>query len=283
MDEKETIQYPLAIEAIPPATIGEYCHRYPTRIGDRLLSNRDIYVTEPNKTSSAYGGLTVADRLIIYDDRRIKPTGFEFGIKVHPPEWSESLTGGYAIHTAAMITAMLVNQETFPGSTVVDYGSGIGILSVVALAFGASKVIMYEMNPKAVKEIGELLRLNEIPLERVEIIQDDLKNATIHTRILSMADVGIANIGKWPQYGNAFKFAVEATSLSPKMKYYFAGGNPFPTFLTLPGWNNYLRERSPSYEEIQKLLDEKGFRTHSRIDAIHENFSDGSRVLVASK
>ena len=45
------------------------------------------------------------------------------------------------LHTMLMIGAMLDNADKFKGATVIDIGSGYGLLSSIALSMGAKRAV----------------------------------------------------------------------------------------------------------------------------------------------
>lgn len=164
--EREQVPYTVQTSAVREeewATAWkEYYH--PTRLGDRLVvcPSWEHYDKEP-------------DELVITLD-----PGMAFGTGTH--------------HTTRLC-AKLLEQVVRPGDTVLDMGTGSGILSIAALMLGASKAVGVDIDPVAVRTAGENAAENGFGPDRFVPLCGDL----VHDRKLAQEiggeyDVIAANI-----------------------------------------------------------------------------------------
>lgn len=71
-------------------------------------------------------------------------------------------------HKTTQMCIEALEQRVKPGMTVLDYGTGSGILAMVAWHLGAKEVYATEMDPEQVKFAQKVWALNEIPVVLVE-------------------------------------------------------------------------------------------------------------------
>jgi len=84
-----------------------------------------------------------------------------------------------------------------PGGTVLDVGTGTGILGMAALLFGAARVSAVDNDPEAVRVADENIRLNDLS-ERIDVSGRDLEDLDtsfdvvtaniVHDVLLDLAD-----------------------------------------------------------------------------------------------
>jgi len=125
-----------------------------------------------------------------------------------PPDTSgpqDSITA----YSAGFITAMQQHADRFKGATVIDAGSGSGILSLVALHLGAKKAVLIDMMDKQIDLSRALLTAHGYH-EGVDFVvvkgdlEDDFPAVVQNVKELGLATdhlIGLANIGIW--YGDA--------------------------------------------------------------------------------
>ena len=94
---------------------------------------------------------------------------------------------GHHATTTLMMTYLL--DLDISGKTVIDMGTGTGILAILAVMRGAKKVIGIEIDPAAYSNAIENIKLNNT---EVEIIKGDATNLTD----CPVADIFIANINR---------------------------------------------------------------------------------------
>lgn len=253
---------------------------------DRPIIHGADYYSEIKTDHWHHSSAVVIDGLglSIIDPRYIEKSETNIQILISE-EHGTDLYAGYLPHTVAAMAAIISIKDEIIGSTFVDYGSGNGILSILALKLGASKVILYENNPRSIAICKKYLDDNNIDPTRYQIIEDDLSNAENYKDVLGTADIGIANIGPWTDYGDAYIQAINATKLSPMMKKYISGGAPFYRYNRLPqdsaNWNDFhSRERLP--DVVTSQLEKGGFKIEAHLDCVHSNTDTCSRVFVCS-
>lgn len=117
-------------------------------------------------------------------------------------------------YSALMIAGMLAAADSFKGATVIDAGSGAGLLSLIALGLGAKNVIPVENSVMEIQlakatlkkgiEEGRVTFIEE-SLKRTETLTSRLKNAGLDLNPEQL--IGLANIGPW--YGKTNYKAIE--------------------------------------------------------------------------
>ena len=76
------------------------------------------------------------------------------------------LTFGTGSHASTQLCLEGVEEHTVPGKSIIDLGCGSGILSIAALALGASHAVAVDIDPKAVDVAYENAALNGIGKDR---------------------------------------------------------------------------------------------------------------------
>jgi ribosomal protein L11 methyltransferase len=77
---------------------------------------------------------------------------------------------GTGHHATTEMMMRLMLEENFSGKTVLDFGCGTGILSILAAKLGASSVLAIDNDPWAVENCRENFELNGISNARVVLI-----------------------------------------------------------------------------------------------------------------
>jgi len=113
------------------------------------------------------------------------------------------------------ISAMLSNQRQFQNSLVIDLGAGSGLLSLVALSMGASRVYLFESDPvlayiaRGILEAQGYRKGKEF--EILGSIEDSKKiiASLIAQNKGQRKVIELANLGPWPFYGSANQDALD--------------------------------------------------------------------------
>ena len=95
---------------------------------------------------------------------------------------------GTGTHETTALCAELIEEYLRPGDSVIDIGTGSGILAIAAAEYGAGEVLATDIDALAVQVAGENVRRNGVA-DRVTVRQGDLL-AAVDRR----ADIVIANI-----------------------------------------------------------------------------------------
>lgn len=139
-----------------------------------------------NNWKKYFGPIRAADRIVV------KPTWCEY--KPYADDLVVEIDPGMAFgaggHETTRMSIKLIEQFLYNGDTVVDVGSGSGVLAIAAAKLGAGQVFALEVDPTAVKVATENVHANEAH-EKVTVLQSDLLSdlpAEVH------ADLMVANI-----------------------------------------------------------------------------------------
>ena len=189
-----------------------------------LLPLIDKDLLDPGKSKHALDGLDLRSMVEAIKDKLIKTTG-ELYLKnssnillVSP----FSAVPGHPInpYSALMIAGMLAAANSFKGATIVDAGSGAGLLSLVALGLGAENAVLIENNDielqlaRAILEAQEykkdekFIRVKESLGIKTKALIEILKK-TSGLDLSPQRLIGLANIGPWEWYGKANHKAIE--------------------------------------------------------------------------
>lgn len=114
------------------------------------------------------------------------------------------LAFGSGTHNTTSLCLQWLEQNCTPGSTVIDYGCGSGVLAIAAALLGAGKVIAVDNDPQAITATGENSDRNQISSELIAAyLPDDLPQAIEQEQ----TDILLANILAEPLLQLAEKFA----------------------------------------------------------------------------
>lgn len=103
-------------------------------------------------------------------------------------ELDPGMAFGTGTHHTTVMCMQSLDSEIKPGDTVIDVGTGSGILSIIAAKLGAAKVQAIDLDPMAVRVASENIALNDVS-DIVTVAQGDLL-----TGVTGQADIIVANI-----------------------------------------------------------------------------------------
>lgn len=116
-----------------------------------------------------------------------KPAGTEVEVVIYP-----ALAFGTGDHPTTRACLWFIEKYLAAGMDFLDVGTGSGILSILAVRLGAKKVVALDIDPLASAEVKRNLRLNAIPLQRVEQVEGDLDKLGKRKFDLIVANVGLS-------------------------------------------------------------------------------------------
>jgi ribosomal protein L11 methyltransferase len=128
----------------------------------RFLADADW--AEAWKTS--YDVLRVGHRLVIKPTwRNYTPQTDDLIITLDP-----GMAFGSGLHPTTRLCLGVIEDHLIPGATVLDVGTGSGILAIAAAQLGASRVLALDTDPMAVQVARENVALNHVePVVHVEV------------------------------------------------------------------------------------------------------------------
>ena len=130
--------------------------------------------------------IVVGDRCVIHSSFHTDVPSAEYDIVIDP---KMAFGTGHHATTSQVISALL--DLDLNGKTVIDMGSGTGILAILAAMRGAAKVSAIEIDTPAWENALENLALNGVE-QRVEMLNGD---ASLLPEV-AKADVFLANINR---------------------------------------------------------------------------------------
>ncbi|GHV34091.1 ribosomal protein L11 methyltransferase [Synergistales bacterium] len=96
---------------------------------------------------------------------------------------------GTGYHESTQIAISLIERFVKKGDTIIDIGTGSGILFIVALKLGAASAVARDIDPTVVAEALRNMKLNDIPFDKC-----DLRVGALLNGIEVKADILTANI-----------------------------------------------------------------------------------------
>jgi ribosomal protein L11 methyltransferase len=97
-----------------------------------------------------------------------------------------SMGFGTGHHATTRLCLAALQQFDVKGSTVIDIGTGSGVLAIAAMLLGAARVIAIDDDPDAIQAARENVELNHVNV--------DLRVADLRTIVLSRFDLVLANL-----------------------------------------------------------------------------------------
>jgi ribosomal protein L11 methyltransferase len=93
---------------------------------------------------------------------------------------------GTGYHESTQIALSFVERFIEPGATIVDIGTGSGILFIAALKLGASRALARDLDPTTVAEALRNMGLNDLPFDACDLaVGDLLKGVDIRADVLT--------------------------------------------------------------------------------------------------
>lgn len=83
---------------------------------------------------------------------------------------------GTGHHATTLLMIKMMSEVDFKGKTVLDYGTGTGILAIIADKLGASKIVAVDNDPKSIANAADNFRLNRC--KRIELRQASIADGT---------------------------------------------------------------------------------------------------------
>jgi len=196
------------------------------------------------------------------------PQDPRWGIRGGPKAANWAPAPFISTYTVPVIAAMLF--KGCAGQSVTDFGSGYGILALLALRLGAGRVHAIEKYEDAVYRATGVLGVNGYSSENIgpesapikflnqsfgrTQIAEDPQSLGLPKEISKTADMVVANIGA--AYGSAHEDIIEAAGAWPKCKTLILGG------YTIPYYDNAHGER----ESILDQMAAAGFVSQTEIE-----------------
>lgn len=131
--------------------------------------------------------VVIGHSIVVHDTRHTSVPALPYDILISPRQAFG--TGNH--HTTRMLMEWLV-ETPLEGRTVVDAGTGTGVLSIMCVLRGATHVLAYDIDEWSANNARDNLLLNGIGTDRVKVLLGDasvLRGAT-------QADMLMANINR---------------------------------------------------------------------------------------
>ena len=103
-------------------------------------------------------------------------------MNVPPPYWAFAWAGGQAL-----ARYVLDNPELVAGKTVIDLGSGSGLVAIAAAKAGARRVLAFDIDRLAIAAIGLNAAMNGVDVIAAE--RDVFESSLPHSDVLLVGDL----------------------------------------------------------------------------------------------
>lgn len=128
----------------------------------------------------------ISERFVVKPTwRKYEPQEDELVIEIDPGR-----AFGTGTHPTTSLCIKLMEENIKEGNTVIDVGTGSGILMVAAEKLGAGKIVGTDIDPVAVEVAEENLLLNKVDMEKAKAYAGDLVTVVQNEKF----DVVVANI-----------------------------------------------------------------------------------------
>jgi ribosomal protein L11 methyltransferase len=101
---------------------------------------------------------------------------------------------GTGYHESTQIALSLIERFVKVGDTIIDVGTGSGILFIAALKLGAAKAAARDIDPSAIAEVRRNMDLNGLAPESCDLQLGDLTEGIFTGEIREGFDILTANI-----------------------------------------------------------------------------------------
>ena len=102
---------------------------------------------------------------------------------------------GTGHHETTRLSLVLLEEYVCPGATVLDFGSGTGILAIAAVKLGAASALAIDNDPWAVENALENISRNRVP-RRVKAVEGDGRKLPKRSFDLIVANIDLPTITK---------------------------------------------------------------------------------------
>lgn len=128
----------------------------------------------------------ISERFVVKPTwREYEPQEDELVIEIDPGR-----AFGTGTHPTTSLCIKLMEENIKEGNTVIDVGTGSGILMIAAEKLGAGKIVGTDIDPVAVEVAEENLLLNKVDMEKAKAYAGDLVTVVQNEKF----DVVVANI-----------------------------------------------------------------------------------------
>jgi ribosomal protein L11 methyltransferase len=111
------------------------------------------------RSQSQFGPIRVSDALWIVPSWHLPPDGAATVVRLDP-----GLAFGTGSHASTRLVLRFLEKNILPGSRVLDYGCGSGILAIVAAKLGAADVAAVDIDPQALAATAANASANGVSL-----------------------------------------------------------------------------------------------------------------------
>lgn len=146
------------------------------KIEQRLIPEQDWV----QSIQAQFRAIAISDRLWVVPSWEKVNKGVEHIISLDP-----GLAFGTGSHPTTYLCLQWLDKYLKPGSSVMDYGCGSGILAIAAKKLGAGKVVGVDIDPQAISASKENSHKNQVAIDY--FLVDDFRDSNTF-------DVVIANI-----------------------------------------------------------------------------------------
>lgn len=130
--------------------------------------------------------IVISDQLVIHDGRHLPETDSQVSIEI-----DAKLAFGTGTHeTTRMICKQLIDRSQ--GARVLDCGTGTGILSIVALKFGATKAVGYDIDEWSADNARHNAVINRVDDRFTSLLGD----SSVLNTVDGTFDLVLANINR---------------------------------------------------------------------------------------
>lgn len=186
VDSGDCLTAYIVSEAYAPGAVEDILASFPMQLESFAVETEKIVGKDWNEEweKNYFQPIVVGDRCVVHSTFHTDVPKAEIDIVVDPK--MAFGTGHHA--TTSMMMSFILEQE-LEGKTVVDMGSGTGILAILAMKHGAGQAYGIEIDPAACENAVENVRLNDVEVKM--LAGDSARLADV-----PKADLFLANINR---------------------------------------------------------------------------------------
>ncbi len=117
--------------------------------------------------------IKVTDKIVIGPSWKIQDIQNEIKIIINP-----KMSFGTGEHPTTRLCCLLLNKYLFPNEFWIDVGTGTGVLSILAIKLGASKVFAFDNNYWSINNARENFELNQVS-NSIDLVEFDIENINL--------------------------------------------------------------------------------------------------------